>query len=101
MKKIFTLLGLLLLFLLVYFAGFATGHFFITESTSKRCYWMENTSGQFTWIEAEEVYHRKLSERECYELNSCGSGLGNSGGGCYKWSTNPEGEAENWENFQY
>ncbi|MDE1465332.1 hypothetical protein [Spartinivicinus poritis] len=58
---------------------------------------MENTSGEFKWVDAEAVYGRSLSKYECYELDSCDGGLSKSGGGCYKWATSPDAEREPWD----
>lgn len=51
-----------------------------------RCFWMENFSGSYKWIFAEEggMYNGEGKDR-CMELDSCSGGGGLSGGGCYKW----------------
>ncbi|MDZ7993993.1 MAG: hypothetical protein RM022_032675 [Nostoc sp. EfeVER01] len=56
------------------------------------CYWMENTSGQFNWVPAGWV----ASKTDCYALDSCDGGLGQSGGGCYKWALSPSSNREPW-----
>jgi hypothetical protein len=63
---------------------------------SKRCFWMENISGKFSWIDAYAVYHKQLSKQDCFHLDSCDGGQSASGGGCYKWANSPEGEREPW-----
>jgi len=51
------------------------------------CYWMENYTGNYCFVPAEQVYHRSLTFDECRSLDSCGpGGGGTSGGGCYKWA---------------
>ena len=51
------------------------------------CYWMENVSGRFEWVPAEVggMYRGEGYDR-CFALDSCAGGLGESGGGCYKWA---------------
>lgn len=54
------------------------------------CYWLSNVTNQWeAWPEAETKQH-------CYELDSCSGGLGASGGGCYKWSSGPDGPQNRW-----
>jgi hypothetical protein len=61
-----------------------------------RCYWMENQSGQYQWIPADALYGKVLAKDECFALDSCDGGGGRSGGGCYKWATEPLGERIGW-----
>lgn len=51
------------------------------------CYWMENVSGRFEWVPAEVggLYHGEGYD-QCFALDSCDGGEGQSGGGCYKWA---------------
>lgn len=54
------------------------------------CYWLSNVTNRWeAWPEAP-------SRQRCYELDSCSGGLGMSGGGCYKWSTGPDGPQGRW-----
>jgi hypothetical protein len=50
------------------------------------CYWMEVFSGNFCWVPTSEALGQAYDEQECFNLNSCGPGGGQSGGGCYLWS---------------
>lgn len=61
-----------------------------------RCFWMENYSGKYQWVDAEPVWQKKLSKRECYALDSCSGGLKQSGGGCYKWAVSPDSPPIPW-----
>ena len=47
-----------------------------------QCYWMENTSGNYCWVPATWAD----SIGDCFSLDSCDGGMGESGGGCYKWA---------------
>ncbi|WP_216607894.1 hypothetical protein [Vibrio sp. RE88] len=60
---------------------------------SLSCYWMENYDN-FSWVPAPQG---ELSKQQCYELNSCGDGGKQSGGGCYKWASGPEQPAHPWK----
>lgn len=66
------------------------------QHVESSCFWMENRSGTSQWIPAETVYGRELLKSDCYALDSCGGGLGQSGGGCYKWSAGPDAPSEAW-----
>lgn len=57
------------------------------------CYWMENYD-DFSWVAAPQG---ELSKQQCYNLNSCGEGGGQSGGGCYKWASGPDQPAQPWK----
>lgn len=61
-----------------------------------QCYWMENYSGRFEWVPANPVYQKTLNKLECYSLDSCDGGGGQSGGGCYKWAISPQAERIPW-----
>ncbi len=63
-------------------------------AASNRCYWMENYSGNFNWVDSPQG---NVSKDECYALDSCDGGLGQSGGGCYKWASSPTAERQPWE----
>lgn len=56
----------------------------------RACYWLSNITNR--WEAMPQVYTRE----ECYQLDSCSGGLGMSGGGCYKWSTGPDGPQGRW-----
>jgi hypothetical protein len=60
----------------------------------EQCYWMENSSGQFYWVPAPQT--PAPSKSQCYQLNSCGDGGGQSGGGCYKWAIAAQAPALPW-----
>jgi hypothetical protein len=56
------------------------------------CYWMENFSGNFCWIPANGA----SDFGQCFALDSCDGGLGQSGGGCYKWADGSDGARYPW-----
>jgi hypothetical protein len=56
------------------------------------CYWMENTSGNYCWVPADWA----PSIEDCFAMDSCDGGLGQSGGGCYKWADGSDGERAPW-----
>ncbi|MDY7007517.1 MAG: hypothetical protein SWX82_27190 [Cyanobacteriota bacterium] len=58
-----------------------------------KCYWMENYSGEYNWVDAPQG---NVSKEECYALDSCDGGLGQSGGGCYKWATAAKADRIPW-----
>lgn len=62
-------------------------------AATSKCFWMENYSGQYKWVPTD----RASSKEECYALDSCDGGLGQSGGGCYKWATDANATREPWE----
>jgi len=61
-----------------------------------QCYWEKNYTAQHKWILAEEVIGDKYNKSSCYAKDSCHGGLGQSGGGCYKWSVRPNDKAISW-----
>ena len=66
------------------------------EKHQKACYWMENYSGNFEWVLAEDIYKKVLTKEECFQLDSCDGGKGLSGGGCYKWASSAIADRESW-----
>ncbi len=66
------------------------------ESAEPHCYWMENYSGKYLWVDANAVYQRVLNKKDCYALDSCSGGLQMSGGGCYKWATSADAKPLPW-----
>lgn len=54
------------------------------------CYWMTQDGSQ--WVSAPEVE----TKTQCFALDSCSGGQGQSGGGCYKWSKSAAAPAEKW-----
>jgi hypothetical protein len=62
------------------------------RSLPRKCFWMENTSGTYTWTEAAGAPNRN----DCFRLDSCNGGKGQSGGGCYKWAATVDSPAEPW-----
>ena len=87
MKKILFVTALLALTACKSFSLFGEPH----------CYWKENYSGKYKWIPSENVIGEKYSKSSCYAADSCSGGLGQSGGGCYKWSVGADGEAIAWD----
>lgn len=61
------------------------------------CYWMENYSGQFKWVDGQIGFYRDGGKQQCYALDSCDGGLGQSGGGCYKWAISPAAPRIAWD----
>jgi len=61
-------------------------------AATEQCYWMENTSGQFNWVPAGWA----PSKTDCYKQDSCSGGLGESGGGCYKWALSASSNGVPW-----
>lgn len=63
-----------------------------------QCYWEKNYVHEHKWLPAQEVIGEKYNKSSCYAADSCNGGLGQSGGGCYKWSVEPNGKAIAWDN---
>lgn len=61
------------------------------------CYWMENYSGKFEWISVKDALGKKYSKEECFAADSCDGGLGESGGGCYKWAKTASSSRFSWD----
>ncbi len=57
-----------------------------------RCYWMDSSSGKNVWV----LFPSAITKFDCYSLDSCSGGSGNSGGGCYKWATSADANGEAW-----
>ncbi len=66
-----------------------------TES-SAQCYWMENTTGNYTWVKAHSIDGPMLTKDRCFQLDGCDGGKGLSGGGCYKWAYSADGKRLPW-----
>lgn len=49
-------------------------------TTPLQCYWLSNVDN--AWQAMPDVQ----TQEQCYALDSCSGGLGESGGGCYKWA---------------
>lgn len=64
-----------------------------SAALTAQCFWMENTSGQFYWVPAPWA----RSKQDCYAQDSCSGGLGQSGGGCYKWAIAAQAPGEPWK----
>jgi len=56
------------------------------------CFWMKNTP-PYPWVPSPQG---AISKQTCFGLDSCDGGLGQSGGGCYKWSAGPDSPRERW-----
>ena len=56
------------------------------------CYWMENYTGNYCWVRSPS----KVDKQGCFGLDSCDGGLGQSGGGCYKWADCSDCERDPW-----
>jgi len=57
---------------------------------SSACYWMTHDGSQ--WISVSEV----ATKKQCFALDSCSGGQGQSGGGCYKWAKSPSAPGAPW-----
>jgi len=69
------------------------------EEDLGKCYWMENFSGEYQWIAVEGNLSdtvQGISKKSCFALDSCNGGLGQSGGGCYKWALSNDKMPEPW-----
>lgn len=60
--------------------------------TGNGCYWMENTSGNFCWVPADWAN----TFEQCFAMDSCDGGRGESGGGCYKWAEASHAPRVSW-----
>jgi len=49
------------------------------------CFLMETSSGNNCWIRPSWIL--SFTKQQCFDMNSCGPGGGQSGGDCYKWDT--------------
>lgn len=68
-----------------------------TESLKYYCYWMENASGRFEWVPAEVGgMYRGEGYEQCFALDSCDGGQGQSAGGCYKWARAANSPGVKW-----
>jgi hypothetical protein len=56
------------------------------------CYWMENSSGNYCWVPADWAN----TFEECFAMDSCDGGRGESGGGCYKWAESSHANRVAW-----
>ncbi len=73
--------------------SYATDYSFVFGfAQSASCYWMQNSAG-FAWVDAPQG---ELTKQQCYNLNSCGDGGNQSGGGCYKWAAGPNHPPQPW-----
>ncbi|NEQ37391.1 MAG: hypothetical protein F6K40_14410 [Okeania sp. SIO3I5] len=54
---------------------------------------MENYTGKYTWVDAPQG---NVDKEQCYALDSCDGGLGESGGGCYKWAITADSPRIPW-----
>lgn len=61
------------------------------------CYWMENHSGKFEWVSVKEELGEEYNKQECFAADSCDGGLGESGGGCYKWAKSATTPRLKWD----
>lgn len=83
------LLEIMLISMLYFIAIYYCWSLFL--SSKNKCFWMENYSGKYEWIET------KISDKnECFQMDGCKGGLGKGGGGCFKWAKNKEDEANSW-----
>jgi hypothetical protein len=54
------------------------------------CYWMTQDGSR--WEARSDVSNKQ----ECFALDSCSGGLGQSGGGCYKWARGADKPGVKW-----
>ena len=67
------------------------------EKKGYGCYWMDNPNENFRWFPAEKggMYHGE-GIKQCYRLDSCHGGKGDSNGGCYKWALSSKAKGVDW-----
>ncbi|GAN00061.1 hypothetical protein U91I_03724 [alpha proteobacterium U9-1i] len=54
------------------------------------CYWLSNVTNQWEAMPGVDT------RGQCARLDSCSGGKGESGGGCYKWSSGADGPQIPW-----
>ncbi|WP_440055252.1 hypothetical protein ACSLBF_03685 [Pseudoalteromonas sp. T1lg65] len=73
--------------------SYATDYSFVFGlAQSASCFWMQNSNG-YPWVPAPQG---KVTKQQCYNLNSCGDGGGQSLGGCYKWAAGADQPPQPW-----
>lgn len=85
------------LFLLFGLVSLSFTTFARSSDNGYHCYWMEDYSGKYEWIDTEEAGLGYMSKQRCYAMDSCDGGLGYSRGGCYKWARSAQSEREPWD----
>lgn len=54
------------------------------------CYWLSNVTNEWQdWPQA-------ATRQDCFALDSCNGGRGESGGGCYKWAASADAPQNRW-----
>ena len=66
------------------------------RDATHKCYWMESRTGRWEWVPTMDVLGTGDTKEACFALDSCSGGLGQSGGGCYKWALSPDDDGVNW-----
>jgi len=61
-------------------------------ASAEGCFWMSNKPGN-PWVAAPQG---KVSKEQCFNLDSCDGGKGQSSGGCYKWATSAKAHRQPW-----
>lgn len=72
----------------------------VAETALPQCYWMENVTGKYEWVATAVVLGEGYDYQQCYAADSCNGGLGESGGGCYKWADSAQSQAHPWKSNQ-
>ena len=70
------------------FSIFAAGNAFAADS----CFWMDPDKDN-TWVSTPQ---ENVDKQQCFNLDSCDGGKGESGGGCYKWAADANAERQPW-----
>lgn len=60
-----------------------------------QCYWLSDQGAG--WVAQSDLTEAEL----CFEMDSCSNGVGPSGGGCYKWATDPNAPAVHWTDLGF
>jgi len=68
-------------------------------ATKSQCFWMNQNTKDSTWVPVTEMGLLNTSKAECFALDSCDGGLGQSGGGCYKWAEGAHEPKDSWDHF--
>ncbi|MEZ5996050.1 MAG: toll/interleukin-1 receptor domain-containing protein [Hyphomonadaceae bacterium] len=62
-----------------------------TRSQRFACYWLSNDASP-SWRPMPQF----STIQQCFAQDSCDGGLGQSGGGCYKWAAGPDAPRQPW-----
>lgn len=72
----------------------------VAEKPNPQCYWLENVTGKYEWVATGVALGVAYDFEQCYAVDSCDGGLGESLGGCYKWANSAQSERYPWKSNQ-